>query len=245
MNDLDPKKLPRHVAIIMDGNGRWAKKKAQNRVFGHEEGANAVRDVVRCARKVGVSYLSLYVFSKENWKRPKMEISALWRLLKAMLRSELPELIENEVRLRHIGDREGIPRDILEEMDRVQERTAEFDKLVLSLCVNYGGRQEIAYAARMFAADVEAGRYRPEDCTPELLSRYLYAPEIPNPDLLIRTSGEYRISNFLLWQLAYSEIYITSTLWPDFREQELVEAIRDYQKRERRFGRTSDQLKIA
>ncbi len=245
MNQLDPNKLPRHVAIIMDGNGRWAQSRLRNRIFGHETGAASVRDAVRCCRKLGIPYLTLYAFSKENWNRPETEIKALWRLLKRFMKSELPELVENEISVRHLGDMEGVPADVVEQLLQLMERTAGFDKLVVNLAINYGGRHEIARAARFFAADVKSGKYSPEDLSPQLFSRYLYTRDIPDPDLLIRTSGEFRISNFLLWQLAYTEIHITDTLWPDFREPEFIAALLDYQQRERRFGKTGEQVRSA
>jgi undecaprenyl diphosphate synthase len=245
MNQLDLDKLPRHIAVIMDGNGRWAQERLRNRVFGHEAGADSVRDVVSCCRKLKIPYLTLYAFSKENWGRPESEIKALWLLLKRFMKSELPELIKNEIRVCHLGDFEGMPDDVVEELKHIIDRTATFDKLVVSLAVNYGGRHEIVRAARLFASDVQQELHKPEDLDLGLFSEYLFTKEIPDPDLLIRTSGELRISNFLLWQLAYTEIYITDTLWPDFREPEFIEALRDYQLRERRFGKTGEQFKKA
>jgi undecaprenyl diphosphate synthase len=242
MDQLDLEKLPHHVAIIMDGNGRWAQKRLRNRIFGHEEGAKSGREVVRCCRKLGIPYLTLYAFSKENWQRPRSEIDALWQLLKRFLKSELSELVENEIRLNHLGDLEGIPENVAQELIHVTEQTAHLDKLVLSLAINYGGRQEITRAAKLFAADVRNGKYQPDDLAPNLFSQYLFSADLPDPDLLIRTSGEYRISNFLLWQLAYAEIYITDVLWPDFREPHFIEALIDYQSRDRRFGKTGEQI---
>jgi len=241
MQQLDPKRLPRHVAIIMDGNGRWAKQKLRNRVFGHEEGANSVREIVRCCRELGIPYLTLYAFSKENWQRPASEVKALWTLLKRFLKSELPELIDKHVRLCHVGDTEGIPGDVLRELDAAVTQTAHFNTLTVSLAMNYGGRQEIVRAAKLFAADVLAGKLQPESLSSELFSQFLFTAALPAPDLVIRTGGEYRVSNFLLWQLAYAELYITKVLWPDFREPNFVEALNEYQQRERRFGKTSEQ----
>ena len=235
-------RLPRHVAVIMDGNGRWAQKRLLNRIVGHEEGANSVREVVRCCRKLGIPYLTLYSFSKENWQRPEAEVKGLWNLLKRFMKSELPELIDKQIRLLHLGDSEGIPEDVLAELHQTMERTAAFDKLVVCLALNYGGRQEITRAVKRFAADVLAQRVALDDLDPDLFSTYLFTDEIPDPDLVIRTGGEHRISNFLLWQLAYAELYVTDTLWPDFREDDLMEALRDYQGRERRFGKTSEQI---
>jgi undecaprenyl diphosphate synthase len=242
MQPMQINRLPRHIAIIMDGNGRWAQKKLLNRIMGHEEGANSVREVVRCCRKLGIAHLTLYSFSKENWQRPDAEVKGLWSLLKRFMKSELAELIDKEIRLLHVGDSDGIPEDVLEELHRTMERTASFDKLIVSLALNYGGRQEITRAARRFAADVLAEKVSVDDLDPELFSSYLFTDGIPDPDLVIRTGGEHRISNFLLWQLAYAELYVTDTLWPDFREGDLMEALRDYQGRERRFGKTSEQI---
>ena len=243
MDQLDFNKLPRHVAIIMDGNGRWAQKRLLNRIAGHKEGANAVRAVVRCCRELGISHLTLYAFSKENWQRPESEIAALWQLLRQFLRAELPELIKQEIRLNHLGDLDNIPQDVVRELRHIMAQTAGYKKLNLNLAINYGGRDEIVRAAQLFAADVQQGKYRPRDLTQHLLASYLFTASLPEPDLLIRTSGEHRISNFLLWQLAYTEIYVTDVLWPDFHEPDFIAALLDYQQRERRFGRISAQLK--
>ncbi len=242
MLPMQENRLPRHVAIIMDGNGRWAQKRLLNRIVGHEEGAKSVREVVRCCRKLEIPYLTLYSFSKENWQRPEAEVVGLWNLLKRFMKSELPELIEQEIRLLHLGDSEGIPTDVLEDLHQAMERTASFDKLLVCLALNYGGRQEITRAAKHFAADVLAGKTTLEDLDVDRFSSYLFTDRIPDPDLVIRTGGEHRISNFLLWQLAYAELYVTDTLWPDFRESDFMEALRDYQGRERRFGKTSEQI---
>lgn len=240
---LDPDKLPRHVAIIMDGNGRWAKARLLNRVLGHEEGANSVREVVRCCMELAIPFLTLYAFSKENWKRPAGEIRALWELLRRFIQSELPELVAREIRVIHLGDTEGIPHEVLQELQTAVDATAAFDRLTVGLAINYGGRQEIARAARLFAMDVLNGKRQSADLTPQLLSRYLFTGEFPEVDLLIRTGGERRVSNFLLWQLAYTELYFTNVLWPDFREPQFLEALTDYQQRERRFGRTGEQVR--
>ena len=241
MDQIDANRLPRHVAVIMDGNGRWAKQRLRNRIFGHEEGANSVREIVRCCRKMGIPYLTLYAFSKENWQRPATEVAALWGLLKRFLKSELPELVEQQIRLLHLGDPEGIPDHVLRELRAAVSQTAHFDKLTLSLAINYGGRQEIARAASLFAAHVLAGKSQPEALSPELFSSFLLTESYPPLDLMIRTGGELRVSNFLLWQLAYAELYFTKVLWPDFKKPEFLEALRDYQSRERRFGKTSEQ----
>jgi undecaprenyl diphosphate synthase len=242
---LDPKRLPQHIAIIMDGNGRWARGRNRSRIFGHREGSNSVREIVSCCRSLGIPYLTLYAFSKENWQRPDREVKALWQLLKRFLRSQLPEIIEKEIRLCHLGDLEGIPEGVVEELQAAVAETSRYDKLTLSLAINYGGRQEIARAARLFAADVQQGKCDLHEFTAERLSQYLFTAELPDPDLMIRTGGEYRVSNFLLWQLAYAELYITKVLWPDFRESHFIEALCEYQRRERRFGKTSEQIRQA
>lgn len=243
MHQLDPNRLPRHVAIIMDGNGRWAKQRFRKRVFGHEEGADSVREVVRSCLELGIPFLTLYAFSKENWKRPPAEVKALWELLKRFLHAELPTLAEKEIRLIHVGDVEGIPGDVMGELNKAVDITRPFRKLTVTLAINYGGRQEIAKAAMRFAADVERGDADVSSLTPELFSRYLFTRHLPELDFLIRTGGELRISNFLLWQMAYTEIYFTKVLWPDFRQPQFTEALLDYQRRERRFGMTGDQVR--
>ena len=242
---LDPERLPRHIAVIMDGNGRWARERNRKRIFGHREGSNSVRDIVTCCRRLGIPYLTLYAFSKENWQRPVAEVKALWRLLKSFLKSQLPEMIEKEIRLCHLGDTDGIPRDVLGQLQSAEAKTARFNKLTLNLAINYGGRQEITRAARLFATDVQRGRCDVHELSPERFSQYLFTAPYPDPDLVIRTGGEYRVSNFLLWQLAYAEIYIVKVLWPDFREPQFIEALCEYQKRERRFGKTSEQIGAA
>jgi len=242
MDQLDQQKLPHHVAIIMDGNGRWARKRLLNRIAGHQEGSNSVRVVVRKCRELNIPCLTLYAFSKENWQRPPLEVKALWQLLKQFLKSELAEMMDQEIRLNHLGDIKAIPEDVVTELRHVLAMTARNDKLDLNLAINYGGRDELLRGARLFARDVQQGKYAPDDLTHELFSGYLFTRAFPEPDLLIRTSGEHRISNFLLWQLAYTEIYFTDVLWPDFREAEFLEALLDYQRRERRFGKTGEQL---
>jgi undecaprenyl diphosphate synthase len=192
---------------------------------------------------LGVPYLTLYALSKENLQRPEREVRALWRLLKSYLISQLPEMMEKEIRFCHFGDTEGIPRDIVNQLQITIEETERNDKLYLGLAINYGGRQEITRAAECFAQDVQKGKCDPHELTPERFSQYLLTAQFPDPDLVIRTGGEYRVSNFLLWQLAYSEIFITNVLWPDFREPQLIEAMSEYQRRERRFGRTSEQIR--
>ncbi|MBN2418663.1 MAG: isoprenyl transferase [Deltaproteobacteria bacterium] len=236
MINLDPNKLPEHVAAIMDGNGRWAKKRMMNRVKGHEEGTESVRVIVRTSRKLGIKYLTLYAFSEENWKRPKHEIVALMGILKRFLKGQLPEMLDNGIRLRAIGSIEKLPEDAKKVLLETIEKTSSNKDMVLTLALSYGGRQEITRAVKEIAMKVKSRRLDIEDINDDIVNDNLYTSGIPDPDLLIRTSGEYRVSNFLLWQIAYSEIYITSTLWPDFREKEYLAALKDFQKRERRFG---------
>jgi undecaprenyl diphosphate synthase len=239
---IDPKKIPQHVAVIMDGNGRWAKKRAINRIRGHEEGTESVRVIVRTSREIGVSWLTLYAFSEENWKRPSLEINALMGILKRFLKSELEEMQENGIRFQTIGRIDKLPKDVQELVRKTVEKTSQNKGMVLCLALSYGARQEISDAVRKISKSIESGDMTSEDITDELISNSLYTNGIPDPDLLIRTSGEYRISNFLLWQIAYTEIYITPVLWPDFRKEEYLLAIEEFQKRERRFGAISEQL---
>jgi undecaprenyl diphosphate synthase len=242
MEQLDPHKLPRHVAVIMDGNGRWAKKKGLDRIAGHRKGVESVRDVVRTSRELGIKWLTLYAFSEENWKRPKYEVKALMNLLNRYLKAELNEMLENGIRLACIGQTEKLPPDVQRTLWQIIEKTAHNKEMTLTLALSYGGRQEIVEAAKNMLRDIEKNRLNVKQITEERLSKYLYTSDIPDPDLLIRTSGEYRISNFLLWQIAYTEIYITPTLWPDFHKERYLEALLDYQKRERRFGSTGEQI---
>ncbi len=230
---LDFARLPRHVAIIMDGNGRWAKKRSLPRVEGHRAGSKSVREIVETCGRLGISFLSLYAFSKENWKRPKREISTLWRLLEDYLKREDNLLIENNFRLMVIGQREEIPDSVNSELQRVEEVTKNNSKLTILLALNYGGRAEIVDAVKMILSEHDLD---PDSLNEETFANYLYTADVPDPDLLIRTSGELRVSNFLLWQIAYSEIWITPKFWPDFRKKHFLEALLDYQKRERRFG---------
>ena len=242
MVDLIPEKLPKHVAVIMDGNGRWAKKKAMNRIRGHEEGAESVREIVRVSREIGISWLTLYAFSEENWRRPRHEVAALMKLLKRFLESELEEMLENGIRLQTIGRTYKLPKDIREVLSETMSRTATNQDMVLTLALSYGGKQEITDALRKIASRIEAGELSARNVTEDLVRDSLYTAGMPDPDLLIRTSGECRVSNFLLWQIAYAEIYVTPTLWPDFRKKEYLKALEEYQGRERRFGATGDQL---
>ncbi|MFH1241040.1 MAG: isoprenyl transferase [Pseudomonadota bacterium] len=238
MISIDPIKLPEHVAIIMDGNGRWAKKRSMSRVRGHQQGAEAVREIVRTSREIGIKWLTLYAFSEENWTRPQREIGALMKLLKRFLKSELDEMQENGIRLQSIGRIEKLPEDTREVLLDIMHQTASNKDMVLTLALSYGGRQEILDAVRKIGAKIERGKISANEISEQLISNSLYLAEMPDPELLIRTSGEYRVSNFLLWQIAYTEIYITPTLWPDFGKEEYLAAIQDFQRRERRFGGT-------
>jgi len=235
---LKPDLLPRHIAVIMDGNGRWARKRSLNRIKGHREGAESVRDIVRACREIGIEVLTLYAFSTENWRRPQKEVSALMKLLKDFLKSELAEMMENDIRMNGLGDIERFPEDVLKVLKKVMGETQQNRGMRLNLALSYGGREEIVKATQKIAAEVKAGQLQPEQITEDLFANYLYTRGMPEPDLLIRTSGEMRISNFLLWQIAYAEIFVTPTLWPDFRRKELVQILLDYEKRERRFGAT-------
>ena len=245
METLDLEKLPRHVAIIMDGNGRWAKQRGMNRIRGHEEGAKSVKAIVRATREIGVPWLTLYAFSEENWRRPKVEVEALMVLLKRFLQSEVKEMLDNGIRFQAIGRLHKLPKDVQRTLRETAERTASSRNMVLTLALSYGGRQEVTDAVKKMVQRVEAGEIRSSDITETLFSEHLYTANMPDPDLLIRTSGECRISNFLLWQIAYAEIYMTPTYWPDFRKEEYVEALIEYQRRERRFGATGDQVALS
>jgi undecaprenyl diphosphate synthase len=239
---LDPAKLPRHVAIIMDGNGRWARRRGLHRVRGHVVGAESVRVVTRLARKLGISYLTLFAFSEENWQRPGLEIRVLMALLRRYLHRELSEMRDNQIALKAIGDLAQLPEPVQQDLTHTIAATADGAKMVLTLALSYGGRSEIVQAVKNLAREVAAGRLQPEDIDAALFSRYLFTADLPDPDLIIRTSGEYRLSNFLLWQSAYTELYVTDTLWPDFREDDLLKALEAYQQRQRRFGLTQEQI---
>ena len=234
--DLDPAKLPSHVAIIMDGNGRWAKKRLLNRIKGHEKGVKTVRAVVRASREIGISHLTLYAFSTENWQRPKNEINALMALLVKFLKSEKQEMMDENVRLNAIGQIERLHEDVQQELDKIMVLTKKNSGMQLNLALSYGGRWDIVQMVRRIALKVKDGQVNADLITPEIISKHLCTNSIPDPDLLIRTSGEMRISNFLLWQIAYTEIYVTDTLWPDFTNDEFLSIIKTYQQRERRFG---------
>ncbi|MCX6967910.1 MAG: isoprenyl transferase [Verrucomicrobia bacterium] len=231
-----PGSVPRHIAIIMDGNGRWARSKGLERLSGHERGAEAVRDCVKGCRELGVEYLTLYAFSTENWQRPKSEVMGLMALLERFVTKELAELNAQGVRVEAIGHITDLPESTQKALRHAIETTAQNNKLTLVLALSYSSRVEIVDAIQEIAREVQAGKLDPSAIDAELLSRHLYTRAYPDPDLLIRTSGEMRLSNFLLWQLSYTEFYITPTLWPDFRKEELLQAVRDFGKRQRRFG---------
>lgn len=242
METLDLQKLPQHVAIIMDGNGRWAKQRGMSRIRGHEEGAESVRVIVRATREIGIPWLTLYAFSEENWRRPELEVEALMVLLKRFLQSETREMLDNGIRFQAIGRLHKLPKDVQKTVRETAEKTASNRDMVLTLALSYGGRQEITDAVRKMVQKAEAGEIRSSQVSEALVSEHLYTANMPDPDLLIRTSGECRISNFLLWQIAYAEIYMTPIYWPDFRKEQYIEALIEYQKRERRFGATGDQV---
>lgn len=239
---LDPERIPQHIACIMDGNGRWARQRGLPRVEGHRAGAKTVRMVVEECRRLGVKYLTLFAFSSENWKRPDQEVGALMGLFHRYLNAELDRLCENDIRLRVIGDRSRLPEYVLDSLVRAEERSQVHGGMQLILAVSYGARDEIIGAARSLAARVERGDIRVDEIDEAIFSSALYTKDIPDPDLLIRTSNEFRISNFLLWQLAYSEIVVSELLWPEFSAEKLHECISAYQRRERRFGLTSEQI---
>jgi undecaprenyl diphosphate synthase len=235
--DLDTTNLPAHIAIIMDGNGRWAKKRLLNRINGHEKGSDTVRTVVRSCRELGISYLTLYAFSTENWQRPRAEVEALMTLLKRFLNSEREELVKKDIRLRVIGQLDRLPASVQEALQQTMSATKDNSAMTLILALSYGGRAEIVRMVQEMARQFKDGEIDLNAINDDLIADHLYTRDIPDPDLLIRTSGEMRISNFLLWQIAYAEIFVTPTLWPDFSRGELLEILKDYQNRERRFGR--------
>ena len=240
---LNNNRLPRHVAIIMDGNGRWAQQRGLLRIKGHVAGVESVRTIVRLARKLGISYLTLFAFSEENWQRPNMEIRALMALLRRYLHRELPEMQENQIALRAIGNLKQLPEAVQRDLAQTIAATAKGEtQMVLTLALSYGGRSEIVQAVQALARDILAGRLKPEEIDAALFTRYLYTADMPDPDLVIRTSGEYRLSNFLLWQSAYTELYVTDTLWPDFREDDFHQALEAYRRRDRRFGLTQEHI---
>lgn len=240
--DIQQERLPRHIAVIMDGNGRWAKKRGNLRVFGHRSAVKAVRDTTEAAAELGVEYLTLYAFSTENWNRPKMEVNALMTLLVETIGKEISTLMNNDIRLHTIGDTSRLPGNCEGELRKAMEQTKDNKRMTLTLALSYGGRADLVNAAKALAVAAKEGKLDPEAINEEHISSALSTRGIPDPELLIRTSGEFRISNFLLWEIAYAELFITDTLWPDFRREHLYEAIIDFQKRERRFGKISEQI---
>lgn len=240
--NIDLTRLPRHIAVIMDGNGRWAKQKGKIRTFGHQHGVTAVKETVEGSAELGIEYLTLYAFSTENWNRPRFEIDALMQLLVQTISKETPRLMEHNIRLKTIGDLSTLPSRVAKNLDKAMQETTGNTRMTLVLALSYSSRWEITQAAKKIAEEVQAGKLNPADITDETITSHLCTSGIPDPELLIRTSGENRISNYLLWQIAYSELYFTPTLWPDFRREDLYAALIDYQGRERRFGRVSEQL---
>ncbi len=240
---IDRKRLPRHIAIIMDGNGRWAKAKGRPRTYGHRHGVKSVREAAEAAAELGVEYLTLYAFSTENWSRPKFEIDILMQLLLQTINKETITLNKNNIKLNAIGDLDSLPLKIHEGLMKAMENTSENNRMTLTLALSYSSRWEITRAVRKIIDDVNSFKLSSDDFSDERIASYLSPSGIPDPELLVRTSGEKRISNFLLWQIAYSELYFTQKLWPDFRKDDLYEAILEYQSRERRFGKISEQLK--
>jgi undecaprenyl diphosphate synthase len=242
--EIDKERLPRHVAIIMDGNGRWATQRGLNRIAGHRRGKDSVKEVIETARRLGLEYVSLYAFSSENWQRPRAEVQALMRFLRHYLKVEIKRMMKHGIRLLAIGNLRRLPREVQNALRGAIHQTRHNDGMTVILAVSYGGREELADTARELAHAVRRGEIDPRDIDEEMFASRLSTAGIPDPDLLIRTSGELRVSNFLLWQIAYTEIYVTETLWPDFREQEFLEAIAHFQRRERRFGRTQEQTRL-
>jgi len=242
IEEINDQRLPKHIAIIMDGNGRWAKQKGKLRVFGHENGVHTVRSTVESCVKIGLEYLTLYTFSTENWNRPKFEVDTLMRLLVSSLKKELKTFNKNNVRLNTIGDIKSLPTRAYNELVEVMEKTKGNTGMTLTLALSYGAREELKNAMQQIAIKVKNNIISPESIDETIINTHLYTQNLPDVDLLIRTSGEHRISNFLLWQIAYAELYFIDVFWPDFKEHHLVEAIINYQNRERRFGKTSEQL---
>ncbi len=244
-SSLINERIPRHVAIIMDGNGRWAQSRGISRNEGHKKGLDSLRTVVRSASDLGIRWLTLYAFSLENWSRPKLEVASLMGLLERYLELEIDEVMEKGIQLRSIGRPDRLPTKLRKQVDDAIERTRNNSNMTLVFALSYGGRSEIVDATRKLLRDAELGKIDPESIDEKTFAAYLYDPEVPDPDLLIRTGAELRVSNFLLWQIAYTEIYSTGVMWPDFSERDLMDAIRDYQSRERRFGLTSEQVRGA
>ena len=243
--EIDTQNIPAHVAVIMDGNGRWAKQRGGLRMFGHQSAITAVRETVEEAAELGVRFLTLYAFSTENWNRPVLEVMALMKLLVHTIRRETATLLKNSIRLEAIGDLATLPKSCQQELAEAMELTKDGSRMTLVLALSYSGRWDLTQAAKRMADDVATGLLQPSQVTEATVASYLVTAKMPDPELLIRTSGEQRISNFLLWQLAYTELYITDLLWPDFRKQHFQEAVRAYQRRERRFGKTSEQITVS
>ena len=239
---LDFKKLPKHIAIIMDGNGRWAKKQGKNRVFGHKNGVGSVREISEACAEIGIKHLTLYAFSTENWNRPKLEVMALMELLVLTIGRETKTLMKNNIRLKTIGDLSKMPEKVRRELEKIKEATKNNDRMDLILALNYSGRAELVNAVKKIAQEVKKGEIDIEKISDLDINRNLYTAKIPEPELMIRTSGEMRLSNFLLWQSAYTELYFTQEFWPEFGKESLYKAILDFQNRERRFGKTSEQI---
>lgn len=239
---LDPTRLPRHIAIVMDGNGRWAQQRNKPRLYGHKVGAESVRDIVETARELEIEVLTLYAFSSENWKRPENEVKGLMSILKSFLVSELSRMLKNDIRLSCIGQIDKLPKDVVKILRDSMAKTVHNKKLILNLALSYGSKSEITRAVRRLAEKCTEGTITPADIDEQMVSAELYTAGLVDPDLLIRTGGEARLSNFLLWQASYAEIYFTKTMWPDFRKKVFLKAIKDYQMRERRFGKTGAQL---
>ncbi len=243
LESINTDNLPRHLAIIMDGNGRWAKQQGFLRAFGHENGTKSVKETIKTCAKIGIEFLTLYAFSTENWNRPKLEVDALMKILINSLRKELTTLQENNIKLNAIGNLEKLPKSAQKELMDVIEKTKNNTRLTLTLALSYGSREELVNAIKIISNKVKNNIISIDSLDDSIINEHLYTQNLPDVDLLIRTSGEHRISNFLLWQIAYAELYFTDVLWPDFKEQDLYEAIISYQKRERRFGKTSEQIK--
>ena len=243
-NNLDKDNLPKHIAIIMDGNGRWAAKKGLDRVLGHNIGVESVQEVVEETLNLNIPYLTLYAFSTDNWSRPKDEIGMLMKLLVKYLKSEFNKLIKNNIRLNTIGDLSALPRAVQNEVKKVSEKTKNNKKMVLTIALNYGAREEIEYVVKKIASEVKNNTILLENVDQSIINKHLYTRNLPDVDLLIRTTGEQRVSNFLLWQIAYAELYFTKVYWPDFGKKDLQKALLNYQNRERRFGKTSEQINV-
>ena len=242
MMEIDNKNIPKHIAVIMDGNGRWAKKKGKNRLFGHQNGVKALKKLIEESARLNISYLTLFAFSTENWKRPKKEISTIMRLIVLVLKKELKTMMDNKIKLETIGDLEKLPENVKSNLIKTVNKTKKNNKLTLTVAINYGGKEDISNAFKLLLEKVKNNIISPKKIDELIINNHLYTRNLPDVDLLIRTSGEQRISNFLLWKIAYAELYFSNVLWPDFNEKCLHDAIISYQNRERRFGKTSDQI---